>query len=312
MLYLAEDGSRRLLMAINYRPACYNDFPPAMEVVTQGVNDLLVRHGFERLAGVVTPEFHAFSLKDDPDGLWIAEDAGRVVGLGFSWVCGKFWFLADLFILPEYQGQGVGGELLGRTLEHAKMNDAENRALITFAYNRTSIGLYVKHGLFPREPLYTVAAARAVLAARVAEEFPWVALDGSRSQAAALSRIDEACLGFSREKHHRYLLSDGTVSGVLFEDDGDPVGYAYISSEGHIGPLAVATRSAVGPAFRTALALAVNCGAKEVSAFLPGANEPGMSVALTQGMRLGRTMVLLSAKAFGDWTKYAPNHPGFM
>jgi hypothetical protein len=55
-----------------------------------------------------------------------------------------------------------------RALDHAQKNDADNRALITFAYNRVSIGLYVKHGLFPREPLYTVSVAKEALAGRVA------------------------------------------------------------------------------------------------------------------------------------------------
>jgi ribosomal protein S18 acetylase RimI-like enzyme len=299
-------------MAIIYRPACYEDLAPAMEVVYHGINDLVGRHGFEGLAAVRTAEFHAFSLEDDPDGLWIAEDAGQVIGLGFSWVCGRFWFLADLFILPEYQGQGVGGELMRRTLSHAQKNDVDNRALITFAYNRVSIGLYAKHGLFPREPLYTVGVAREALAERVAEEFAWTTLNDSRSHATALSRIDEASLGLSREKHHHYLLTEGAVTGVLFEDNGSPVGYAYVWSDGHIGPLAVASHAAMGPAFGTALAIATDQGVDQVSAFLPGSNEEAMSIALRHGMRLGRTMVLLSSKAFGDWTKYAPNRPGFM
>jgi ribosomal protein S18 acetylase RimI-like enzyme len=299
-------------MAIIYRGARYEDLAPAMEVVYQSINDLVQRHGFEGLAASVTPEFLAFSLEDDPDGLWVAEDAGHVVGLGFSWVCGRFWFLADLFVLPEYQGQGVGGELMQLTFDHAQKHDADNRALITFAYNRASIGLYAKHGLFPREPLYTVGAPSAALVERMEKKFAWARLDGSAAQTAALSRIDEDSLGFSREKHHRYLLAEAAVTGALFEDNGSPVGYAYVWSDGHIGPLAVASHAAMGPAFRTALALAIDQGVDQISAFLPGSNEEAMSIALGYGMRLSRTMVLVSAKAFGDWSRYTPNHPGFM
>ncbi len=299
-------------MAITYRPARYEDLAAAMEVVYQSLNDLVHQHGFEGLTAAVTPEFHAFSLEDDPDGLWVAEEAGHVVGLGFSWVCDRFWFLADLFVLPEYQDRGVGGELMQRTFDHAQKHDADNRALITFAFNRASIGLYAKHGLFPREPLYTVGAPRAVLEERMEKKLAWTRLDGSASQLAALSRIDADTLGVSRAKHHRYLLAEAAVTGVLFEDNGSPVGYAYVWSDGHIGPLAVVSHAAMGPAFRTALALATDREASQVSAFLPGSNEEAMSIALGCGMRLGRTMVLLSAKAFGDWSKYMPNHPGFM
>lgn len=299
-------------MAVVYRPARHEDLGPAMDVVYQGVNDLVERHGFEGLTGTLTPEFHVFSLEDDQDGLWVAEDAGQIVGLGFSWVCGRFWFLADLFIRPEYQGQGVGGELMRRTLEHARKHNAENRALITFAYNRVSIGLYVKHGLFPREPLYTIGAAREKISTGLREELAWITMDGSGSQTAALRHIDDACLGFSREKHHGFLFAEEAVTGVLFEVSGNPIGYAYVWSDGHIGPLAVITPLEMEPAFKTALALSADQGANQISAFLPGSNELAVSIALNHGMRLGRTMVLMSARAFGDWSKYAPNHPGFM
>ena len=173
-------------MAIIYREARHEDLAPAMEVVNQSINDLMQQHRFEGHAASVTTEFLAFSLEDDPEGLWVAEDAGRVIGLGFSWICGRFWFLADLFVLPEYQGQSVGSELMQLTHNHARKHDADNRALITFAYNRASIGLYAKQGLFPREPLYTVGAPSAALLERINKELAWTGLDGSASQIEAL------------------------------------------------------------------------------------------------------------------------------
>ncbi|MEE8290920.1 MAG: hypothetical protein V3R80_05530 [Candidatus Tectomicrobia bacterium] len=51
-------------MAIIYRPPRYQDLAAAMEVVYQGVNDLVHRHGFEGLAAAITPEFYAFSPKE--------------------------------------------------------------------------------------------------------------------------------------------------------------------------------------------------------------------------------------------------------
>ena len=299
-------------MPIIYRAARHADLAPAMEVVYRGVNDLAQRHGFEGLATHLTPEFHVFSLEDDPEGLWVAEEEGEVIGLGFSWVSDRFWFLADLFILPEYQGQGVGGELLQRTLAHAQKNHANNLALITFAYNGVSIGLYAKHGLFPREPLYTFTAPREALMGRVEKGLAWIPLDKGAQHTTLLAHIDDSTLGFSREKHHRFLLDDSSMNGFLLEGDGSDIGYVYISSEGHIGPLGVVSQAAMGPAFNTALTLAAEQEAEQVSAFLAGSNEEAVSIALKHGMRLGRTMVLLSSKVFGDWTKYAPNHPGFM
>jgi GNAT superfamily N-acetyltransferase len=299
-------------MAIVYRPAGGTDLIPAAAVVLQALNDLMARHGFESVAGPFGTDFLAYSLEDDAAGLWVADDGGRVVGLGFSWMSDGFWFLADLFVLPEYQGKGVGGELLRRALEHARSNEATNRALITFAYNRTSIGAYARQGLFPREPLYKVSAPSVALKVSPARGLACTAIDGSADHLSALAGVDQACLGFTREKHHRYLGASPAVRGFLLEDGGNHAGYAYLSSDGHIGPLAVTSRAMMGPAFTTMLGLAREAGTESVSAFLAGSNEAAMSIALGCGMRLVRPMLLMSAKAFGDWTMYLPSDPGLM
>jgi hypothetical protein len=39
------------------------------------------------------PAFSRFSLSDDPEGLWVAEDDGEILGFAFSWLCGDLWFL---------------------------------------------------------------------------------------------------------------------------------------------------------------------------------------------------------------------------
>ena len=75
------------------------------------------------------------------------------MGFGFSWMCEKFWFLAQLFIKPETQARGVGQALLSNTLQQAEQNGTDNRALITLAYNTASTDLYVRNGMYPREPL---------------------------------------------------------------------------------------------------------------------------------------------------------------
>jgi GNAT superfamily N-acetyltransferase len=70
------------------------------------------RYGFAPMAAVRPPTFARFSLEDDADGLWVAEDVGEIVGFAFSWVCGDLWFLAQPFVSPDRQGCGVGPALL--------------------------------------------------------------------------------------------------------------------------------------------------------------------------------------------------------
>ena len=258
------------------------------------------------------PDFQLFSLKDDPDGLWVAEADGEIVGFALSWVCGDLWFLAELFVAPGHQGRGIGNELLARTFEHARKAGATNKSLITFTFNVVSQGLYIRHGLFPRLPIYLFSVARDALMARLqGDKLRITPIEPTASHLKTLAQLDVSTLGISREKHHRYLLSDGTMKGVLLHDGGDCIGYAYVSATGHVGPLAVAQARGMGAAFRTALDLAAAGGAAQVSAFLPGVSE-ALGIAVEHRMRITFPMVLVSTRDFGDWTRYLPRNPGFM
>jgi GNAT superfamily N-acetyltransferase len=291
------------------RPARAEELQAAEELVARSINDLTERHGFDRIATLRPAEFQLFSLRDDPDGLWVAEADGELAGFAFSWVAGDLWFLAELFVSPAHQGSGIGNALMGRMFEHARKTGAANRALITFAFNTVSQGLYIKHGLFPRLPFYLFQVAGE--ACRHGPELRYTDIDLA-TDLEKLAQLDLHTLGTSREKHHRFLQSQGAIRGVMLHSGQDCVGYAYVSANGPIGPLGVVRRDLMGPAFRTALALAAATGAPQVSAFIPGTATEAIGAAVAQGMRITLPMVLLSAKDFGDWSRYLPRNPGFM
>ncbi|HEX4553371.1 MAG TPA: GNAT family N-acetyltransferase [Xanthobacteraceae bacterium] len=264
------------------------------------------------MASFRPPDFQLFSLKDDPDGLWVAEADGDIVGSALSWVCGDLWFLAELFVAPGYQGRGVGNELLARSFEHARKAGATNRSLLTFTFNVVSQGLYIRHGLFPRLPIYMFSVERDALVSRLqGDKLRATPIEPTDAHLKALAGLDVSTLGVSRAKHHRYLLGDPTMKGVFLHDRGDCIGYAYVSATGHVGPVAVAQARGMGAAFGTALDLAAASEAAQVSAFLPGVSE-ALGIAVAHGMRITFPMVLLSARDFGDWTRYLPRNPGFM
>ena len=300
-------------MPITYRPARDGDLEISDRLVVASINDLTQRHGFGPIAASRPPAFQLFSLKDDADGLWVAEEAGEILGFAWSWVCGDLWFLAQLFVSPDHQGRSIGSELLKRTFEHAKNSGATNRALITFTFNTVSQGLYIRHGLFPRCPIYNFSVSHELLRDRLkGRQLRSVPLEETASDLQKLTRIDAGVVDVSREKHHRYLLSDKATKGVALYSGEECVGYAYVSSSGHIGPLAVARADALGGAFTTALALALEIGSPQVSAFLPGAAEVALKTAVEHGMRITVPMLLMSAREFGDWSGYMPRNPGFM
>ena len=299
-------------MSLAFRPAGADELQRAEALVVRSINDMTERHGFGPMATLRPPDFQLFSLKDDPDGLWVAEADGEIVGFALSWVCGELWFLAELFVAPSHQGRGVGNELLARTFEHARKAGATNKSLITFTFNIVSQGLYIRHGLLPRLPIYLVNAARDVLMDRLqGDRLHSTPIEPTVSHLETLAQLDASTLGISRKKHHRYLLGDATTKGVLLYDRSECIGYAYVSATGHVGPLAVARARSMGAAFRTALDLAAASGAPQVSAFLPGTSD-ALGIAVEHGMRITFPMVLVAARDFGDWARYLPRNPGFM
>jgi GNAT superfamily N-acetyltransferase len=300
-------------MTVVYRPACGLDLVYADRLVVSSINDLTERHGFGVMAATSPPNFQSFSLKDDPDGLWLAEENGEILGFAWSWVCGDMWFLAQLFVSPGQQGRGIGNELMKRTLQHAERSNAGNKVLITFAFNKVSQGLYMRNGLFPRFPVYSLAVARDHLVSKL--QGPIFDCTPLKEDAASLDRIalaDQRAMGVSREKHHRYLIRDDGTMGYDLYDGTDWVGYAYIDVAGHIGPVAVMQPQAVATAFRTALHLAAKTDSPQISAFLPGANEIALNIAMEYAMQIKFPMLLMSSHDFGNWTQYLPRNPGFM
>ena len=92
-------------MPTEFRPARTEELQRAEELVVRSINDLTERHGFGLMATLRPPDFQLFSLRDDADGLWVAEADGEILGFAFSWVCGVLWFLAELFVAPGHQGR---------------------------------------------------------------------------------------------------------------------------------------------------------------------------------------------------------------
>jgi GNAT superfamily N-acetyltransferase len=301
------------IMSVMFRLARADELQRAQELIVKSINDLTERHGFGAMASVRPATFQLFSFKDDPAGLWIAEDDGEIVGCAFSWVCDELWFLAELFIAPRMQGTGIGRELLRRTLRHADQAGAKTRALITFTFNTVSQGLYVRHGMFPRLPVYMFNADRKTLAKSGLEaQIELRRTEPSETHTAALVAVDTSALGVSREKHHKYLLNDPTTKGFLLYVDDDCIGYVYVASTGHVGPLAVTRSDVMAAAFSSALLVAAEGESDQISAFLPGSCEAALRIAADHRMRITFPMVLVSDREFGDWSRYLPRNPGFM
>jgi GNAT superfamily N-acetyltransferase len=300
-------------MDITCRPAKPEDLEEAERVVQQSGNALLVRHGLQPWPAPPSTAFPKFCLAQDPSGLWVAEDGDTIVGFGFSWMSEKFWCLSQLFVRPEAQAKGIGQALLAKTLMQAERNGAANRALITFASNIASTGLYLKNGLYPREPLYEMAAPARAVAQNLADAgYDITSIAPWPDAGEWIGRIDQELLGFRRDLHHQFLLGGFVARAVRIEHAGRAVGYAYISARGHVGPLAIAPDADAKAVVTTALRCALEGGATRVSMLVPGRADVVMQTALAVGFRIEEPLVLMAWRPFGNWSNYLPRTPGFL
>ncbi len=82
------------------------------------------------------------SLGIEPDGCFVAEDRGRVVGSVFSRIWGAVGWLGSLVVLPEYQRLGVGKRLAWATVEYLQTSPVRVIGLETMPESAHNLGFY--------------------------------------------------------------------------------------------------------------------------------------------------------------------------
>lgn len=300
---------------ITYRPARSGDLSAVSEIYRTALTDVYLRHGFpdETLLPQGANLFYAFILREEPEGFFVAEDAGRVIGATYSWVRGHLWFLSHLFILPEYQGRGVGKALLKKTLRHSAQKGITTRCVITMAFNTSSISLYMRNGMFPVQNILLFGVSGFHISPGCEDySLAYAYADPASGDGDGLHAIDEEVLGFRRPAHHRYFTEDRRVPCLLFRNrSSDPIAYAYLWPDGRIGPVA-ATREAPFDVILSTAIREAQGRSPHLSMMIPGTNTGAVGTALKLGFTVKLSYILLSSCPFGSWGQYLFHSPGLM
>ncbi len=300
-------------MNIEYRLATLDDVPGISSAFVEAFDDLYRKRGFFQAATPSVPPnpVFAYQIKMTPQAFWVAQEDGNIIGFSDSFVRGSLWYFSWLFISPSYQGRDVGRTLLEKTLDSWSGVKITNRATITFAFNPSSQFLYMKYGMYPREPAYYVETSSKRILENPVQSDQNEDLDfeqmNLKESSTSVRQLDEYVLGFSMEWNHHFCFETKNKCYIFKRkknDDRTPVGYVYVSPSGKVGPLAVSSSDLVKPILGKALRLsAEQKDVEKVRYYFPGSNVGAVELALKYNMRF-EPYVFMSTKPFAKWENY--------
>jgi GNAT superfamily N-acetyltransferase len=288
------------LEGIVIRRATEGDFRPTWTVVGEAMADLAQTRGWTASPRPAEPgeRFLAFrrsALRHDPDGFWVGEADGEIVGFGIAVQREHVWYLAALHVRPAWQSLGLGAEIIRRAVAAARPGSL--LTVGTDARNPVSNALYGRFGMFPQEPLLEVAGpAVASETGRLVPGLP---------PADVLAAIDRGALDVARPEDHEFWGSVPGLDASTVVRDGRAVGYAYVQTDGSIGPVAVLDPADLAAAVEAAVGRAAELGATTARVRIPGAARPSIAGLLARGWRYGDGVTLvLSSAPWGRWDRY--------
>jgi GNAT superfamily N-acetyltransferase len=314
---------------LTYRTARPDELATCGAIWRTAINDYIVRLGQDEIPLEINPVTRLFVhlQSTDPERFIVATvadpDGERVIAFASAIVRERLWYLSMLFVLPEFQGAGMGRELLARV---ATDDPAVVRATATDSAQPISNALYALYDIVPRMPLLSLTglphrpeAFGEMPSGIVPMAFDDIAAGppdgpnglGHRMLVEAIDSLDRELLGVAHPLDHRFLRSESRHGWLYRGPDGTPVGYGYAGEAGRVGPVAVRDQDLLAPILGHLTSVVVPRGA--FAMWIGGAADRGLVPALQAGFRLDRFPVLLCwDRAFADFSRYLPISPGLL
>jgi len=210
--------------AVTVRPLAEGDLDAA---------DRIMRAAFGTIRGLPDPsaafgdaEYVRTRFRAAPDCAWAAEADGEVVGSVFAARWGTFGFFGPLTVRTDLWDRRVGSRLLEPVLEAFDRWQLRQAGLFTFADSPKHLGLYQKHGFWPRF-LTAIMARQVPAAAGGCTTFSQVP---DRERAGTLQAIreltDSVFSGLDLEREIRTVQAQQLGDTVLLHDKGRLAGVA--------------------------------------------------------------------------------------
>jgi ribosomal protein S18 acetylase RimI-like enzyme len=318
-------GTVAAARGLTIRPARVDDIPACADIWRLSINDYIGRLGQSELPREFGPltRLYAHLQASDPDRFIVATrpaDPEEIVAFAAATVREHLWYLSMLFVLPEFQGSGLGRELVGLIMP---TDPGMVRAVAADSAQPISNALYAKLGMVPRMPLLNLSglpqrpeAFGELPSGVVPLAFDEIAAgppdgQGHRLLTEAVDALDRELLGVAHPIDHRFLRSESRHGWLYRGPDGTPVGYGYAGEAGRVGPVAVRDQDLLGPVLGHLTSVVVPRGA--FALWAGGAADRAVVTALAAGFRFDTFPVLLCwDESFADFSRYLPGSPGLL
>ena len=304
-------------MKVNYRPAEEDDLYPIHEVLVDSLSQFAVQRALPPVEidfEESLPLWRHF-LGAGGKGFLVSEVKKRIAGFCCYIMRGNLWFLSYLAVAPEFQGTGVGRELFELALAEGRQNsETKVIAAYTNASNWPSISLYTRNGIYPRTPVLRLEGSISDLCEPMQELEPLPGAVASLNEETInlIDGIDREVRQFTRDIDHRFWLGARGMRCFVFTQQEQPVGYAYVSDDGTIGPLAASHPSDVTKMLCYCLDRLSSEGVDKFVVRVPGENREALSLLYDRGFKLQDLSLVMSSVPFGHWENYIISRPSLL
>jgi GNAT superfamily N-acetyltransferase len=205
------------------------DVPAAVAAFESGLLSMEARHSLPVTGNTIQDERRRQDrtrhfLKTDPQGSWVAEDDGIVVGMSQSFVREDYWMLSQLGTVPGRQGRGLGRELLRLALTHG---DPQSPGTIQCSRDPKAMALYSSFGFRLHPVVAAWGAMRPGAVERPADVGRFEPDQVTERELGIVTAIDRVVRGSGRsvdivsmlaQPGHRLLLHGETGYAIAKDD----------------------------------------------------------------------------------------------
>jgi GNAT superfamily N-acetyltransferase len=216
-------------------------------------------------------------LSTDPNGSWVADDDGSIVGMSQSFVRDGYWMLSQLGTVPGVQGRGLGRELLRLALSHG---EAHSPGTIQCSRDPKAMALYSSFGFTLHPVVAAFGTLRPGAVTRPDEVERYEPIDVLDAHLDTVSAIDRHVRRSSRTIDIQSMLSQPGNRLLLHSDRA----YAVAKDE-RIVTLGARDEEAAALVLRTMLAEAPDGETIEVN-WLTSAQQWAIRVLTQAGIEL--------------------------